>query len=311
MEEQKKKRRSKRFYTIAEIQNYILIGVASLLVIGAIASSLFFLGQYKFSFLAFLKGEDGKQQISTSYQDTEHNLVDKSNLLIIGQADGSGPVRYYTLIQVNMEMGTLGICSLPTTIKMGEQSLTAVFQKSGGAGAKEALATYLGIRIDRYMTIKDSNYKKIISKLGEPTYSFAEKIKFSTSGEDAFALRIPAGEQELDGGQLLKLFRYSGEHLKDFKLQNELIAAAINGLLNEENYLKSEALFNALINYMDTDVVIADYTDKKEALEVLCTPGYSLSSQFIPTEGTYGSDGSFVMGGDMLQAVKTQYYKER
>lgn len=308
---QKKNQKKKRYFTVAERQNYILAALTSLLVIAALVTSLIFMGQYGFSFLAFLKGNDGKQELPSGHQALEHTLVDKSNILVIGESDGGTYLRYYMLLQVNMEAGTLGISSLPTTVSIGGSTLSAVYDKSGGTAAKDALAAYLGIRIDRYMVLKDSGFKKIITKLGGPSYSFADKIKFSTSGEDAYAVRIKPGEQTLNGDQMLKLFRYSGEHLKDFKLQNELIAAGINGILTEKNFGKSEALFNYMINYADTDIVIGDYTNKKEALEVLCTPGYSLSSQMIPTEGNYDENGVFTMSGDMLQAMKTQFYKER
>lgn len=311
MEQQKKRKKKKRFFTIAERQNYILTGVTCLLVGAALVTTLVFLGQYQFSFLAFLKGDDGRQTASVGYQEPPEEMVDKTNILVIGQSDDADYMRYYMLIQVNMEMGTLGICSLPTQVSLGNTMLTDVFRKSGGTAAKDALASYLGIRIDRYVAIEDSNFKKVISKLGQTTYSFADKIKFSTSGADAYAVRIQPGEQDLNGEQLLKLFRYSGEELKDFKLQNELVAAGINGILNEENFVKSETLFNAFINYVDTDVIVADYTEKKDVLEALCTPGYSLSSQIIPTDGIYDNNGVFTMSSDMLQGVKTQFYKER
>lgn len=311
MEQPNKQKRKKKFYTIAERQNYVLIAVTALLVVAALVTSITFIGQYGFSFLAFLKGDDGKKEVTSSYQDFDHNLVDKNNFLVIGESDSGGFMRYYCLIQINMEAGTLGICSLPTTLSIGNQMLTEVYKKSGGQAAKEALATYLGIRVDRYLVIKDSSFKKLVSKLGGPTYSFADRIKFSTSGEDAYAVRIKAGEQTLSGDQMLKLFRYSGEHLKDFKLQNELLAAGIGAVLDADNYAKSEALFNYMINYIDTDIAIGDYTNKKEVLEVLCTPGYSLSNQLVATDGTYDTNGAFTMGSDMLQAVKTQFYKER
>lgn len=311
MELQKKRKKKKKLYTIAERQNFLLTAVTAMLLVAALVATLVFMGQYGFSFTAFLKGDDGKQQVNATYQEVNPNLIDKSNFLVIGESDGSTYMRYYALIQVNLESGTLGVCSLPTTLSLGNQSLTDVYRKSGGTGAKEALATYLGIRIDRYMGIKDSDFKKLVSRLGKPTYTFAERIKFSTSGEDAYAVRIKPGEQELDGGQILKLFRYSGEEQKDFKLQNELLAAGIDAVLTEENYKKSETLFNTMINYMDTDMVINDYTAKREALEALCNPSYSLSSQLITTEGTYDANGGFTMSSDMLQAVKTQFYKER
>lgn len=309
--EQQKRKKKKRLYTVAERQNYILIAVTAFLVIAALVVSLVFLGQYGFNFYAFLKGDDGKQDIPAGYEEMNRDLVDKSNFLVIGKSDSGNYMRYYMLIQANLESGTLSVCSLPTTLSIGNETLTSVFEKSGGEAAKEALATYLGIRIDRYMAIRDSNFKKIISRLGGPTYTFADKIKFSTSGEDAYAVRIRPGEQTLNGDQMLKLFRYSGENLKDFKLQNELVASAINAALTEENFEKSESLFNSMINYMDTDMVINDYTAKKEALEVLCTPGYSLTTQLIPTEGSYDENGLFTMSNDMIQSIKTQFYKER
>lgn len=306
--EQKKKK--KRIRSVAEKQKYILMAITSFLVVIAIGITTAFLAQSNFSFLAFLKGSSTTLPATGVEQNIEHQFVDKSNFLIIGVSDTEEYQRYFALIQVNMEMNTLSVTSLPVTTSFAGKSITALYKEGGGGAVKNSLATALGIQIDRYLTIKDSSFKKINNKLGVPTYTFAQDIKFSTSGDDAYAVRVKKGEQKLTGEQMLKIFRYSGEEAKDFKLQNELFAVAIQTLLNQDNFDKSESLFKSLMNYVDTDVVAGDYTEKKEVLEVLCNPVYSLTSQFIATDGVWGTDGAFTMSSDMLQRIKTQYYKE-
>lgn len=304
---EKRKKRKKRL-SVAQRQNKILVFMTTALVLLTVAVFVYVGVGANFSMQEFLMPNQTTLPSNGVISPTE-KYIDKTNFLIIGTSDDKKTLRYFIVVKTDMETGTQTICSLPTDAKIGEGTLSTLFVASGSDAVANSLMDAYGIYIDKYITIKDSNFKKLVQKTGNVIYSFADDIKFSTSGDDAYSLRIKQGEQKLNGETILKLFRYSGENIKDFKLQNEIVASSINQILSPKTFDSIEQLFKSAINLVETDITVKDFTEKLGALQYACNENFDFSTQIVQIEGT-ATDNGFEVSEKMSADMKKMFYKE-
>lgn len=301
-------RKKKRRISVAQRQHNILVSLTCAIVFLTVAVLVYVGVDSNFSMREFLLPNQTTQPSDSGTAPSE-KFIDKTNFLIIGTSDDKSILRYFIVVKTDLENSTQTICSLPVNTKVGEGTLSTVFKESGSDAAASALLDAYGIYIDKYITIKDSNFKKLIQKTGNVIYSFPDNIKFSTSGEDAYSLRVKQGEQKLNGDTILKIFRYSGENLKDFKLQNEIVATSVNQLMTPETYEKSEQLFRSAINLVETNISVKDFTDKLSALQYVCSPEFDFNTQIVSVDGGE-NEGSFVVSEQTNAQLRALYYKE-
>lgn len=300
------KKKTRRL-SVAQRQNNILVMLTCAIVFLTVAVFVYIGVDSNFSMREFLLPNQ-TTQTDDSANTSKEKYIDKTNFLIIGTSDDKSILRYFIVVKTDLETSTQTICSLPVNTKMGEGTLSTVFKESGSE-AVAALMDYYGIYIDKYIAIKDGNFKKLIQKTGNVIYSFPDNIKFSTSGEDAYSLRVKQGEQKLNGETILKIFRYSGEKQKDYKLQNEIVATSISQLLTPETFEKSEKLFKSAMNLVETNISVKDFTDKHGALQYVCSPDFDFNTQTISVEGSE-ADGGFVVTEQSNAQLRALFYKE-
>lgn len=302
----KRKRRKARM-TVAQKQDIILKSVTAALVCLALVVSLVFAIQADLSLDKFLRPEKATQQ----EQEVDFGeMTDKSTFLIIGSSDKTKAARFFSLIQVDLETSEISIAALPTSLAMGASTIKDTFASDGAAVVCEQLVAEYGVYPDKYIVLTDSGYKKVVQKLGKTSFTFASDIKYSSDGEDSFSVRIKAGEQELDGASMMALMRYCNEHAKDYRLQNEVMAAAVNQTINQDNVKKGDKLFTSVINYIETDITVSDFNDKKRSLEYMASASFTPSTRLVNITGEE-TNGVFKVDEQSAKDLKTIYYKEQ
>lgn len=63
------------------------------------------------------------------------------------------------------------------------------------------------------------------------------------------------------------------------KAQGDVLCAALDQLINEENLTQGEKLFGTVVNELNTDISVLDYIQNQSCLEVLVRSGERQKSE--------------------------------
>lgn len=230
----------------------------------------------------------------------------KTNFLFLGVDEKGVSLQYVLLVQSDLDLKTFKVCALPTMTMgtAGTRSDTLQGQLSYG-GPKQvtaAVSALIGQPVARYVMVRSDNFERIGRKLGTISYTVPEAI--NVLGTDA-DLKLSAGEQSLTPSTVLKLMQYpfGGNLQKQLKVQSGLAVSALDQLLNPTNVAKAEELFGEIVNLVDTDISVADFTKSQDALRALSSVANRPSSVAVAVSGST-KNGAFVLSGDSIAALK-------
>ena len=215
-------------------------------------------------------------------EDNLPNISGKTNFLIMETDDEEEELHYIFLLQADKDNLAYKIASLPVDMTVDGTDIYTVFHEGGAAALQKRLTEYFGFEIDYQVQFKASAVAEFLNKLGSFVYTANQDIRFSGgSGEDTYSLRITNGEQKLSGKEINSLIRYYAQEEKNYQAENELIRAALTGLLNRDNYQNAEALFRQFIKAGNTDITVRDYENGKNALMIYCTKNEDITAYFV------------------------------
>lgn len=192
-------------------------------------------------------------------------------LLACGSDDGK--TLYLTaLVSADMDHQLFSIYMLnpDTQAKAGSRSVSLQEQfQTGGVGAlRQAVEEITGIKADRYVYTAEKGFKAILRALGNSVI-LDVPAKIDYRGDD-FALRLQPGEQTLNADTLLKWVKYTqGGREAQLDRQALFLRAVFDQLINVENVRDADRLFKKIINEVDSDISMLDYTNCRVYLEVL------------------------------------------
>jgi len=199
--------------------------------------------------------------------------------------DARQDIRFCALVRADVERRQLHVFPLSpgamTPFEAGERSLEQALRSGGPKELKTAIEALIEEAggIDRYICCTDDGFVKIVNLLGSVTVQVAERVRYSGS---SFTLTLAEGSQRLQGDMLLRYFRYLGTlkpppaEPSGLPVNPENYAALRQGALLArvlETYIaleadapRLEALFNSLMNILDTDVTVNDFYTRREML---------------------------------------------
>ena len=147
----------------------------------------------------------------------------------------------------------------------GERSLEQALREGGPKELRAAAEALTEGVVDRYICSGDSGFVTAVNTLGSVTVQVGERIRYRGA---EFTLTLAEGTQRLQGDMLLRYFRYLGTLKEDaaFK-QGELLARVLETYLAKAmDGAQLGALFNNLMNIVQTDITVHDFTTRQAML---------------------------------------------
>ena len=147
-----------------------------------------------------------------------------------------------------------------------ERTLEQALRDGGPKALRAAVEALTEGEVDRYVSSDDKSFQSAINLLGSVHVQVPELIDYR--GAD-FQLRLGKGENTpLSGDMLLRYFRYLGTLGEDAALkQGELLARVLETYLSKPRDAKQlDALFDSLMNILQTDIAHIDFVPRREML---------------------------------------------
>lgn len=252
------KSKTKRFATFS----------ISFLCFSLVLGSVSFLILFKSANYDFKNLVDRKETTDTTIAESttainSEKYAGKANILAIC-CDTSGKLIFSSVLNVDFDNKIISVCTLANDVSCISNNITASFAShyvaGGSKGLKMAVEAYSGITVDRYFKVTETNFKKIISSLGDVTLIIPSKISYM--GDD-YALNVEAGEQSMTGETLLSYLKYSSSNQR-----SEIIADVFDYYMNSKKVTATESTFETVINYLETDISIVDFTNYNKAINM-------------------------------------------
>jgi LCP family protein required for cell wall assembly len=154
---------------------------------------------------------------------------------------------------------------------------------------KQSLEHFLGITIDRYMTIDFDGFRKIVDELGGVEVNVKKRMKYTDPSDDTH-IDLQPGKQVLNGEQALDYARYRksdlGREDSDYERivrQQEILRALANKGDSVHAFLKAFKLMDILGQHVKTDLSEAEISS-------LLVTYYDPDKNHLETDTLRGSD---------------------
>lgn len=266
---------SERQTKAKRMRSFIISFTAFVIVLGAISILMFYKSVNFDMSNIFNKNESTTNDFSTTEETTIlAELTGKSNLLFVCY-DINNNISSAFIIKNNMEIKTISVYNLAPDAKyiFNDTSLTLNehFVKNGISGMKLAVENQTKIKIDKYIKATETNFKKIIDKIGTVDVNIPFDINYKSND---FTLSLNSGVQNLSGDMLVKYLKIS----KD-ENSSKAFAAFLDKSFSKKTIEEQDALFYNLINLVDTDISVVDYSDKRNVISAFSN--LSAESKYI------------------------------
>lgn len=252
---------------------------------------------------------DGEVTVTQNAENNDINLPrisGKTNFLIAETDDYDKNLHYIILLQADKGSMSYKAAALSTDLNLDGETIKSIYSSGGGAALQARLAEYLGVEIDYYAVFDTSSFVEFTGKLGNIIYTLNEDIKFSGGKEDdRYTIHLNEGEQKLGGREIANLLRYYSCETKNYFSESELALTALTGLLNENNYEKSESLFRLFVKSAKTDITVRDFENGKNSIYVYCMDNDAVTIYTVNTE--YDENGAITPNS--LKEIKGYFSK--
>ena len=275
---------------------FLLTTLISLIIIGGAA--LYILN----------KIDDDKSSATDSVETNEYYTPtaedSKTLMLIFDTEDSNSPVTFMVL-RIDPEMKEYVCIPLASTsiIDYDGQilSLEEHYNNGGVIETKNSLESLLGISIDRYIKMNGEGFQKICDILG------GVQIYVPSDVDD-----MESGEQYLAAAQIQKLITY--EEYKNGEQQRMIMVGTIvSSMLNQVSGERVAAgldnSFTAVINLVDSDISVIDYSESSVALKYLLKQGND-PAEFRNPIGTELENGYFELDKSIKEDVEYWFNRE-
>lgn len=230
-------------------------------------SLLLFLSHYNFNLSAITAPADEQTTTEETTVRPIPQVEGVRNYLLVCTADDGNAVRFAGIVTADMNNKALSIKGLSTASSVSVAGCTGNFEKqlSYGGIAQLVLAAekLSGIKIDKYVTSTDSDFRSAINYIGGVEIDVEKAIDIRTPDLTAV---IGKGKQTMTGDTFLKYIRcFEGQQAK----QAEIIAAAIEQKLTPSYLNKADRYYEKIINLTDSDISVVDFSAMKLSFEAL------------------------------------------
>ena len=190
---------------------------------------------------------------------------DALTLMFFGTQIPGGVAETYILLRFDpVRRRILVVPFLPQTeisYAGGNETLAYLYRFGGAQYASDALSEYLQIQIDRFVRISMSNFILAANVVGRVEYEIEEEM---TLIEGDAVITLNPGLQLLDGRMIATIVTQPGLTPEErAALTGKLAAAGINQRIDIVRSTLIDAVFERIINLIDTNISFIDYEQRK------------------------------------------------
>lgn len=174
-------------------------------------------------------------------------------------------------------------------------SVENIYAGNGVVGLKSALESMLGVPVDRYMKMDSTGFQKICDIFGGANFAVPSGVK-----------SVKEGMQFLSSVQMQTLINYSeykGGEQQRMIVTGSLVASMLNQTDGERLISLLDENFNTVINIIESDISVVDFSDKKKAITYLLENANE-SAQLIMPEGKENDESMFVVDSGFSDDIK-------
>lgn len=198
---------------------------------------------------------------------TMHHTVN----ILFGGTDTDGELVFLSRLSVNTRNGTGKITGISPLSRYERQTFNEILgRKEADAISRDKLVKAVGARydekFDRYLIVNEENIGRVLLKLGYYDIELKEEFKYEGTRQ---TLHLLKGKHSLNGNEFYTYLKYmgGGHSVEETDAQTAVIADWLNQELTPENFEKSQALFESLVNAVSTDITINDFARYTSFLE--------------------------------------------
>lgn len=248
----------RRFRKPGKKMQYFLAFTALLLAILAVTTWMYVRHR-----LSLIGSEDGEDDLSSTVSAEQYTAEDKAGLLVVFTGDEQ---MRFVLITTDPANAAVTVTAIPDDTATGnDTTLSALYQKHGGARAVSAVATLSKQPVKHYLSISADNAEKWFNRL-ENGLTVTLSSPLSYPAADGSPTTLSAGEHTLNAVQITALLSYAETPEQACA---ELLAAMLQQYLRTGRNLTSD--FSFLANATQTNLRIGDFTAYRDALSYLAT----------------------------------------
>lgn len=215
------------------------------------------------------------------------NKVHDITVLLIGQGENS---RAYSLLKFSAEDMVARIISIPSEMKIENESITQIQSFGGAEFLLEKLGEYLNVKIDRFVKINSRAFKSALDSMGSVYLTTENDIHYYAP--DGFSFALSKGEHILPAEKVYNVMRFDTQGGEELRLngQSEILCKIINQKLCGEEKINETDFFNLIINVVDSNVSVFDFDKRLEAVKHFLKNGKAVAESVNITEDFSLSD---------------------
>ncbi|MGX8691917.1 MAG: hypothetical protein ACSW70_04875 [Eubacteriales bacterium] len=198
---------------------------------------------------------------------TMHHTVN----ILFGGTDTDGELVFLSRLSINTRNGTGKITGISPLSRYERQTFNEILgRKEADAISRDKLVKAVGERydekFDRYLIVNEENIGRVLLKLGYYDIELKEEFKYEGARQ---TLHLLKGQHSLNGNEFYTYLKYmgGGHSVEETDAQTAVIADWLNQELTPENFEKSQALYESLVNAVSTNITINDFARYTSFLE--------------------------------------------
>lgn len=194
------------------------------------------------------------------------------------------------LTRFNSAEKTVSVCVLPEQVSMSagakNGTLKEQLEYGGIFQVKRAVQEFFGITIDKCLDGGFTDFEKILEKVGTIEYNVDRDLK-ETADDGTIYADLSEGQQSLTAQQIFAFLRYKDWDSLSEKSEksSELLAQIFQKFWTEDMKMSFDALFENMVNRVQTDISRADSNALIEQFENF----YDGKAQSFPVNVINGS----------------------
>ena len=155
----------------------------------------------------------------------------------------------------------------------GKYRLSDLFRRGSIKDIAEGFSAK-SIPIARYVTVTEDDFISVLQRLGPVNIRLEQTYDFS---DGAVRYTYSPGEASMSAEAVMSFMKYAAAGDDLLRLQARTVADVIRTHFTAENAEKGEDFFAELINFVNTDITVFDYTPAAGAIKALAATGVTIS----------------------------------
>ena len=193
----------------------------------------------------------------------------KESFTFLALCSDNEQLTFCQLVSVDIANCKIRVKPLPPdyklTVSSEEYELEEVFRRES-LSVLAASFSSRNINIKKYVHVTEDNFRRLMSNLGAVAVEITGNYEFNI---DAVRYTFSPGVQNMTSDTLLKYMKFSESGEAALRLQGNAVAAIFRQHFTKENFGKGESFFSTLINLVDTNITVFDYTAAQTVLSSL------------------------------------------